>query len=254
MRYYIFLLIIMFITLPVRAESISVAVAGGFKPAMEQIKRQFERQNDETLLVSYASVGSLFAQMTQNAPFDVFISADVNSPSRLEGLGIGVEGTRFSYCESKLVLWSPQPDLVDSDGDVLRTRNFAHIAIANPKVGVHGRSAVEVLKNIGLYSSIEPMLVEGKNMLQTTQYVDIGVAELGFISWSMIYRKGQPVKGSYWMVPTNLYSPIVQQAQLLQRGKDKPGAKKLLAFLKSTEGKAIMNNYGYKTLALQAKN
>ena len=248
MRYYIIFFISMLITFQSNAESISVAVAGGFKPAMEKIKCEFEKQSDDELLISYASVGSLFAQITQDAPFDVYISADVNSPAKLEALGIGVKGTRFSYAESKLVLWSPQPNLVDSEGEVLQIRNFEHIAIANPKVGVHGRSAVEVLNNLGLYSSIEPILVEGKNMLQTMQYVDTGSAELGFISWSMIYRKGQPIKGSYWMIPTDLYSSIVQQAQLLQKGKDKAGAKNLLAFLKSSKGKEIIGNFGYKTL------
>ncbi len=244
---YFLLLSIVFVTLRAQAESISVAVAGGFKPAMEQIKLEFEKQNDTTLLVSYASVGSLFAQITQNAPFDVFISADINSPEKLEELGIGVRGTRFSYCESTLVLWSPQSNLVDQDGDILQKQTFSHIAIANPKVGVHGRSAIEVFKNLGLYSSIKSMVVEGKNMLQTTQYVDSGVAELGVISWSMIYRKGQPVKGSYWIIPSNLYSPVIQQAQLLQRGKNNSYAIKLLAFLRSPEGKKIMENYGYKT-------
>lgn len=247
MRYYFIFILSMLIIFPIRAESISVAVAGGFKPAMEIIKREFEKKGDDKLLISYASVGSLFAQITQNAPFDVYISADVNSTLKLEQLGLGVQGSRFPYAESKLVLWSPQVDMVDPKGEVLKSNRFKNLAIANPKVGVHGRSAVEVLKNIGFYSTVKPMLVEGKNMLQTMQYIDSGVAELGFISWSMIYRRDQSVDGSYWMIPKDLYTPIVQEAQLLQKGKDKVGAKKLLAFIKSSQGKEIINDFGYKT-------
>lgn len=248
MRNYVVLLSMTLLSFGIKAESISVAVAGGFKPAMEQIKQKFEEQSDDTLLISYASVGSLFVQITQGAPFDLFISADVNSPKKLEQMGIGVTGTRSSYCESQLVLWSPQPGFIDPEGNILKSHNFNHLAIANPKVGVHGRSAVEVLRNLAVYDDIAAKLVEGKNMLQTTQYVETGAAELGFISWSMVYRKGNAVKGSYWMIPTELYSPIIQQAQLLQRGINKPGAKQLLSFLQSAEGKQIMVNFGYKTL------
>ncbi len=245
MKYLLCLVSLLCSFSPLAKQTISVAVAGGVRPAMIDIQRAFEQSTGNKLNVSYASVGMLYAQIQQGAPFDAFISADINTPKKLEEQGIGVKGTRFSYSVSKLVLWSDKSDFIDSKGKVLSSNAFKHLALPNPKVGVHGQTAIEVLKNLGVYDKVASRLVEGKNALQTYEFLTTGVAELGFISYSLIYKPDQPITGSYWVVPQRLYPPMIEQAILLQRGKDNAGAKALLAFLTSDAGKAILQNHGY---------
>jgi molybdate transport system substrate-binding protein len=228
-----------------QSQTVKVASAGGFKPAMEEIKKSYEQQTGNHLTISYASVGSLYAQIKNGAPFDVFISADIDAPKKLEDQGLGITGTRISHSISRLVLWSQSPTLIDQQANVLNTDKFKHLAIPNPAVGVHGKSAVEALKNMGIYEKIMPKLVEGKNALQTFQYIESGNAELGFISYSLIYHKETPIVGSYWLVPTAFYHPMIEQAILLQRGKDNPAARQLLNFLTSPAGQTIITDHGY---------
>lgn len=227
------------------SQTLSVAVAGGFRPAMIDIQKAFEQQTGDKLHISYASVGMLYAQIQQGAPFDVFISADTNTPKKLEAAGIGVKGTRISHSISKLVLWSEKPGYVDKQGNILWSNQYQHLAIPNPKVGVHGQTAVEALKNMGVYDQVAPKFVEGKNALQTYEYLTTGVAELGFISYSLIYKQDQPIPGSYWIVPQKFYDPMIEQAILLKQGKSNPEASKLLTFLTSKNGKAIIKQHGY---------
>lgn len=244
MRTFFYLCIGLMWSFVTTAETISVAVAGGFKPAMQELQATFEKETGNTLLISYASVGMLYAQISQHAPFDVFISADIATPKKIEDSGFGVKGTRFTHSKSRLVLWSPKKGLIDSQGLILKSGQFSHLALPNPKVGVHGKTAVQTLKALGVYDAVKSKLVEGKNALQTLEFLDTGAADLGFVSYSLIYHP-TGIKGSYWLVPADLYTPMVEQAILLNDGKDKPAASQLLAFIRSDEGKTIIKKHGY---------
>jgi len=229
-----------------QADEITLAVAGGFKPPMEEIARQFEKQTGHHLLIAYGAVGNLYAQIQHGAPFDALLSADTLVPAKLEQAGQGVTGSRFTYATSQLALWSAKPGLVDAEGRVLKGGKFAHLAIPNPKVGVHGAAAVEVLRKLGLLAQLTPKFVEGENVLQTFQQIQSGNAELGFVSLSLIYHDGQYAKGSHWLVPDELHSPLAQQAILLKPGADKPAARALLGYLKTEPARQAMTAYGYQ--------
>ena len=71
-----------------------------------------------------------------------------------------------------MVLWSSDTLLIDDKGEVLNSIRFSHLAIPNPKVGVHGKTAVEAMKNMGVYEKVAPYIIEGKNALQTLQYIE----------------------------------------------------------------------------------
>ncbi|RQW64381.1 molybdate ABC transporter substrate-binding protein [Vibrio viridaestus] len=246
MRHIITLLTLFIIsTLSHASSSLNVAVAGGFRPAMIDIEKAFTQKTGITLKTSYASVGALFAQIQHGAPFDVFISADTNTPKRLEEAGLALPGSRISHSISKLVLWSADSTLIDSQGHVLTTSRYQHLAIPNPKVGVHGRTALEAMKNMGIYEEVKTRLVEGKNALQTFEYVDTGVAELGFISYSLIYHQHKKIRGSYWIIPQTFYPPMIEQAVALKQAENNPQATQLLSFLTSEEGQKIIQAHGY---------
>ncbi|HEX5394573.1 MAG TPA: molybdate ABC transporter substrate-binding protein [Rhodocyclaceae bacterium] len=228
------------------AEEISVAVAANFMGPMERIAPMFEKATGHRLLIAYGTVGKFYAQIKSGAPFDILVSADDETPIRLEKDGLAIPTTRFTYAIGKLVLWSSKPGFVDGKGDVLKKGEFQHLAIANPKTAVYGAAGVDVLKALGALQGLEPKLAIGENITQAYQFVATGNAELGFVALSQVFKDGKFTEGSHWLVPTNLYTAIRQDAVLLKRGRGNPVAEALLDFLKTDAAKQVIKSYGYE--------
>lgn len=239
-------LLLMLASAAVLADQATVAVVAGFRPAMEPIVQQFESQTGHHIAISYGAAGKLYAQIENGAPFDLLLSADGQAPARLEADGLGIKGSRTVYARSALVLYSPDPKRVDSQGAVLRQGNFHHLALPNPKVAVHGAAAMAVLTKLGLAQQLAPKLVEGGNILQTYQQIETGNAELGFVSLALLTRPGQPIKGSYWIVPATLQPPLAQEAILLTHGAANPAAQALLAYLHGEQARQIIRDHGFQ--------
>ena len=231
-------------TAPVTAEEIRVAVASNFTSAIKEIAARFERQTAHKVTLVFGSTGKHYAQIKHGAPFDAFFAADAKRPRLLEAEGLGLPGSRFTYAVGKLILWSPQAHYVDPRGKVLEQGEFRHLALANPKLAPYGRAAREVLQKKRQWLVLRDRMVRGENIGQTFQFVKSGNAELGFVAWSQIKRPGQPTQGSWWEIPQALYSPIEQQAVLLQ---DIAAARAFLTFVRGQEALDIIGAYGYGT-------
>ncbi len=227
------------------AETTLVAVAANFTKPMNEIAEMFQKTTGHSAKLSFGSSGKFVAQFENGAPFEVFLSADDKSPLKLEESGLTVPGSRFTYAIGKLVLWSATADYVDSQGQVLNSGKFKHLALADPKLAPYGAAAVETLANLGLLPKLEPLAVQGENIAQTHQFISSGNAELGFVALSQVIENGKIGTGSGWTVPSNLYKPILQDAVLLKTGADNPAAKALLEFLKTAPALAIVEKYGY---------
>lgn len=226
------------------AGEITVAVAANFTAAAEKIGTAFEQTTGNHVTYSFGASGQLYTQISQGAPFDVFLSADQARPEKAEAEGLGVAGTRFTYAWGKLVLWSADPAAIDGSPAVLSDPALAHVAIATPAAAPYGAAAVEVMKALGLYEGLQPKLVEGKSISQTLQFVETGNAPVGFVALSQVT---DAARGSRWLVPADLYTPIRQDAVLLARAEGNATAKAYLDFLRGAEGKAIIESFGYET-------
>lgn len=234
------------LSISAHAETVNVAVAANFAGPMERIAPEFEKASGHKAVIAYGTVGKFYAQIKNGAPFDVLVSADDETPTRLEKDGLAVPGSRFTYAVGKLVLWSAKPGQVDDKGEVLKRGDFQHLAIANPKVAVYGAAAVEAMTKLGVYASLESKIVLGENITQAYQFAATGNADLGFVALSQIYKDGQFAPGSHWLVPPSLYPPLRQDAALLTRGKGNPAADALLAYLKSEAARKVIRAYGYE--------
>ncbi|MCB5944026.1 molybdate ABC transporter substrate-binding protein [Acidocella sp. KAb 2-4] len=229
---------------PARAEETSVAVAADFTVPAKRLAAAFEQKTGDTLVLSFAASGQILAQITQGAPYAVFLSADAARPRKLAAMGLAVPGSVFTYAVGRLALWSAQPGFVDAQGQVLQTGHFTHLAIANPQSAPYGAAAVQALKALGVYAAVAPKLVTGENIAQAYQFIASGNAELGFVALSEVL---QDKSGSAWVVPQSLYQPIMQDAALLKAGEDDPAARAFLAYLQTPEARAIIRGYGYGT-------
>jgi molybdate transport system substrate-binding protein len=231
---------------PSEAAEINVAVAANFTAPMTVIAAEFARDSGHQARLSFGSSGKFHAQIRNGAPFQVFLSADDETPARLEQEGLAVPGSRFSYAIGTLVLWSAQPGYVDAKAEVLKKGQFNKLALANPKLAPYGKAALEVLTGMGLLDALTPKFVQGENIAQTWQFVSTGNAELGFVALSQVMKDGRIASGSAWIVPSKLHTPIRQDAVILTPGKGNPAAAALMKYLKGDKAKAIIKSYGYE--------
>ena len=177
----------------------------------------------------------------------MFLSADDETPARLEKEGDAVAGSRFTYAVGRLMLWSAQPNTVDAQGAVLKTGNFKHLALAAPHLAPYGAAAVQTLTQLGLLTALQPRFVQGESIGQTYSFVASGNAELGFVALSQVFENGRINQGSGWIVPASLHEPLRQDAVLLTRSRDKAAARALLAFLQGSKARGLIRAFGYET-------
>jgi molybdate transport system substrate-binding protein len=228
----------------VEAAEVKVAVAANFTEAVKEIGALFEKSTGDKAVFSFGSTGQLYTQITQGAPFEVFLAADQKRPDNAVAEGYAVADSRFTYATGKIVLFSIDKQAVHGEA-TLKSASFTKLAICNPVTAPYGAASVEAMKALGVYDSLKPKLVVGENIAQAYQFVATGNAEIGFVALSQVAR--DPDKGSRWIVPANLYKPIAQDAVLLKRGADNPAAKAFIAFLKGKEAHAVIEKYGYGT-------
>jgi molybdate transport system substrate-binding protein len=231
---------------PALAADVQVAVAANFTAPMRMIAADFERETGHKAILSFGATGKFYAQISNGAPFEVFLAADDETPKKLEQEGAAVSGSRFTYATGRLALWSTRPGLVDAQGEVLKQGGFSKLAMAAPKLAPYGAAAVEAMTRLGLMAALEPKLVTGESIGQAFSFVSSGNAELGFVALSQVYEDGRIKSGSAWIVPEALHSPIRQDVVLLTRARDNPAAHQLLAFLKTDKARAVIRTFGYQ--------
>lgn len=222
-----------------------MAVAANFAVPMQKIAQAFEQETGHKAQLALGATGKFYAQIKNGAPFDVLLSADDETPTRLEKEGLAVAGTRLTYATGRLALWSKLPNFVDDKGEVLRTSGFKKIAIADPKLAPYGAAALEVIERMKVQANVLPKLVQGESIGQVFQFVSSENAQLGFVALSQIWFEGRITQGSAWVVPPNLHTPLKQDAILLNPGKDNAAALALLQYLQSHRAQNIIRSYGY---------
>jgi molybdate transport system substrate-binding protein len=228
------------------AGEVQVAVAANFAGPMEKLAAQFQKDTGHKAVVASGATGKFYAQIRNGAPFEVLLSADDETPARLEAEGQAVAKSRFTYAVGRLVLWSAKANYVDATGAVLKTGDFTHLAIANPKTAPYGAAATAVIDKLGLTARLQPRLVQGENIAQAFQFASTGNAELGFVAQAQVWRDGKFTAGSGWIVPATMHAPIRQDAALLIRGAKNPAAQALLDYLRTDKAKALIRAYGYE--------
>lgn len=224
------------------AEEIRIAVASNFAEPLRLLSQQFEQQSGHRMVLVVGSTGKHYAQILHGAPFDAFFAADRRRPELLEQSGAAVTGSRFTYAVGRVVLWSPQDDLVDSAAEVLDRGGFRYLAIANPKLAPYGRAAEEILRARGQWKRLRRQMVRGENIGQAYQFVKSGNAPLGFVAYSQLKRPGVPIEGSWWEPPQSLYRPIEQQAVLLSQ---KDAARQFFSFMQQELARKQIESFGY---------
>ena len=226
---------------------ISVAAAADLTFALGEISKEYETQTHNKLKIIYGSSGNFFSQIQNGAPFDVFLSADLEYPRKLQTAGLVDPGTLFRYAIGGIALWCPSN--LDLDPKVatwklLLDPRVQKIAIANPAHAPYGRAAIAAMKKAGVYDQVQAKLVYGENISQAAQFVQSGNAQVGIVALSLALSP--PMKsGKSWEMPADMHEPIEQAAVVLKSAKDKPAARSFENFLKSEAARSILIDYGF---------
>lgn len=235
----------------VRAEApeLRVAVAANFAPVLQQICDAYHATRPGRCVVSSGASGLLATQVTQGAPFDLYLSADRERPERLEAGGYAVPGSRRTYAIGRLVLWAPGLDGAATLERVLGDPAVRTLAIANPEAAPYGAAAVAVLQRLGYPKVGRPRVVQGTNVAQAFQFVESRAADAGFVARSQLAELSRggaiPVAGSAIDVPPSMHAPIEQQAVLLVRAAANPDARAFLDYLASAGTRRLIEAAGY---------
>jgi molybdate transport system substrate-binding protein len=224
-----------------QAADVNIAVAANFTDAVKEIGAAWEKKSGHKAVFSFGATGALFTQISQGAPFEVFLSADQATVTKAGAEGHAVASTQYTYAVGKLVLYSKNKDAVKGE-QTLKDAKFDKVAIAAPGAAPYGAAAVETMKALGVYEKLQPKIVQGNSIIQAFQFVDTRNAEVGFIALSQVVSNND---GSRWLVDSKLYSPIKQDAVLTKKGESSTAAKDFLAFLKGPEARAVKEKYGY---------
>ena len=226
------------------AENIYVGVASNFLKPIKLLKENFESKNNGKIFISSGSSGSLYAQIINGAPLDIFLSADQDLPKKLEIKSKAIRGTRFTYATGKLVAYSTKRFLFSqSFPQILNSNKIRYIGIGKPEYVPYGRAAKEVLKSLNIFKKVSSKLVLTKNVNQVFLMNYFGNLDIGFISNADFVSHNQ--KGKIWNIPKKLYSPIKQDAVLLKNGERKSSAVLFLKFLTSKKTKEDLKRFGY---------
>jgi molybdate transport system substrate-binding protein len=228
---------------------VTIAAASDLKFALDEVVTELERQQPEIRCrVTYGSSGNFFAQLSNRAPFDLYLSADIDYPRKLIEQGLAIRGTEFQYAVGHLVVWVPHdsPLNVEETGiQTLLDPAVRRIAIANPRHAPYGRAAEAALKSLGVYDQVQNRLVLAENIAQTAQFVETGAADIGLISLSLASAPFLSGKGKYWPVPESAHPPLEQGGVILTWAKDRDAAEQVRSYLISDPGRAILKKYGF---------
>src|SRR6266849_8734822 len=215
---------------------------------MDELAERYEKQVPVKISVTYGSSGNFFSQIQNGAPFDLFFSADIDYPRKLEAAGLAEPGTLYEYAVGRIVIWMPaesRVDLAKLGWKALLTNDVQKIAIANPAHAPYGRAAVAALQEAGIYEQVRAKLGYGENISQAAQFVQSGNAQAGIVALSLATSPAMK-DGKRWEIPAEMHSPIQQGAIVLKDARNSDAARSFLEFVKSATGRAILAKYGFE--------
>ncbi len=224
---------------------INIAVASNFSQTIHKLAKRFEMQNKAKVVVSTGSTGKLFAQIIYGAPFDIMLAADDVRPRLLIKKGLAVESSLIVYAIGKLALLAPGMNVNHFRGSALKNKKKLKLAIANPQLAPYGSAAMQVLEYLH-FNIKDNTIIMGENINQTVNFVVSGNTNGGLVALSLCKQLHENIDNNdIWEIPSHMYSPIIQQAVLLQRGVNNQVALRFMRYLQSAEAKGIIKNSGY---------
>jgi len=229
------------------AQGLTVAAASDLQAVFPTLAQQFQRETGHAVNATFGSSGNFFTQVQNGAPFDIFFSADIDYPKRLEAARLAAPNSLHVYALGRIVLWTRHDSGIDVGRGlaVLDEARVRRIAIANPEHAPYGRAAVAALQHEHLYDRVRGKLVLGENISQAAQFVQSGNAEVGIIALSLTLAPGLRTLGTSADIPSSFYPPIEQAVVVLSSSRHEDLARQFVAFLDRPDVVRLLQDYGF---------
>jgi len=229
------------------AEPFTVAIAANLKYVFDDLAAEFKKETGIEVQSIVNASGKIATQVRQGAPFDVFMSADMEFPEGLYKEGYAVTAPK-PYAYGVLVLWSQTGADLSKGVAGLANKTVGNVAIANPKLAPFGKQSVKSMEYYKVKAALEPKLVYGESITQVSQFVESKAVDVGFSAKSIVIAPETAGKGKWVAVPEESYEPIAQGIVILKHGIDAhaDSARKFYEFVQSEKARAIFAKNGYK--------
>jgi molybdate transport system substrate-binding protein len=229
------------------AQTLTIAAAADLQAVLPTIANDFEKQTGVTTRLTFGSSGNIFSQLQNGAPFDVFLSADLEYPQRLVKAGQALTDTLLEYASGRIVVWARKDAGLDVQSGLrmLTDPRVRKVAIANPEHAPYGRAAVAALRHDNLYEAVQPKLVFGENISQAAQFVQSGNADAGIVALSVALTPALNSVGVYAEIPSTFHPPIRQGAVVIRSSNNQQTARDFLAFLRRPESLKLLADFGF---------
>ncbi len=230
-----------------KAQEITVAAAADLQFAFQDVATRFQKDTGKSVKLIFGSSGNFFTQIQNGAPFDVFFSADIAYPKKLEAAGLAEPGTLYPYATGKIVLWVPNESKLDLGQGVrvLLDPSIKKIAVANPEHAPYGRAAVAAIKHENIYDKVSDKFVLGENISQAASFVASSSAEIAIVALSLALAPAMKQKGRYVEISADAYPPLEQAAVILKSSQNKDIARQFIDFLKTPPILELLRGYGF---------
>lgn len=235
--------------LPASAQMLRIAVAANAAAVIKLLQVDFKKRTGIATEAIVGASGKLTAQIENGAPFDVFLSADMDFPEKLSKSGLTVN-TPQVYAQGSLIICSTNGQKVENWQGVLGNVSSKKVAIANPKVAPYGKAAEEALIYYKLAERVKPALVYGESISQVNTYITTGVVAYGFTTEAFLYEQKNPINMKWARVNPKSYQKIEQGMVVLNHAREANynAALKFFNYMKSAPAKAILRKNGYLTI------
>ncbi|MBW6508432.1 MAG: molybdate ABC transporter substrate-binding protein [Desulfuromonadales bacterium] len=255
MKYFLlFLLLILTSTTSLHAQqrSLIVFAAADLRYAMNEVVTAFKQTHPGARIETiYGSSGKAYAQIRNNAPYDLYFSANIEYPERLLQDGHGI-GEATLYAIGRIVIWQHKGGkLALSKGmEVLRDPSIRRISIANPEHAPYGVAGMEAMKTHGMWEELQPKVVMGENISQTAHFIVSGAADVGIIAYSLALAPEMKQLGEpFELIDVKDHKPLHQGYMITNYGARHPLSRIFADFIESEEGKEILKMYGFEVPA-----
>lgn len=237
-----------------KTQVIHVAIASDFLNTFQQINKKFTSKTPYRIIISSGATNTLFMQIQHGAPYDIFFSADSAHPDLLIQSGQAIPHPNFVYAIGQLVLWAPHQTIAHTGKKYLISKQYNHLAIANPKLAPYGLAAMETLQCLKLETHLAPKIIRGENVNQAFNFVATKNADAGLVAFAQVLhfkkqikkQNGQRLTDDVWKVPITCYKPIQQKVVILKKGAQKSVAVELLNFFKQPKIQELIKQAGYE--------
>jgi molybdate transport system substrate-binding protein len=226
-----------------------VAAASDLRFALDEIATAYAKEHTgiEPPQVTYGSSGTLYSQIVNGAPFDVFLSANLEYPRRLAE-GDKVEGgTVVTYAAGRLALWVPAKSPIDIERvgiAAVADPRVTHVSIANPAHAPYGQAAEAAMRAANVYETAKPKLVLGENVAQALQFVQSGAADIGIVALALTRSPEASAAGRAASVPDDLYPRMDQGAAVVRTERSDQG-RDFQRFLTTEAARDVLVRYGF---------